>query len=735
MSKIHHVGLLLISSLLLLSNAGNPPNGNTGAPGDGICSNCHSAGSGIDGSISIIGLPSTIDANTTYSITVAVENITGASKGGFQLVALDQNNANIGTFSAAGPNSTLQSSGGRTYFEHNPAQSFTGPGTINYTVSWKSPPNASGQTIKMYAASILSNGNNMSSGDLTKTDIATGMLPGTALSASITSFKNITCNGGNDGSIAVTATNGNPPYSYQWSDGQTTATAIGLTAKLYTVTVSDNNNSMVVLSKLLTEPSAINIVTTGKKKLNCFGDKDGSITVNSSGGTGTHRYQWNTGATTKTIANLTVGTYTVTVFDNLNCNNQETIEITQPDKLSVEKSNLHHPFCAKDSTAGVNIVPDGGTQPYIFKWSSGEISSSIDFKPAGTYTVTVTDKNGCSLTNVSTFIIQDNIRPVFNHWGDSLSYRCNLLAVAPIVTDNCGIKEVQQLEGIQAGKIFPIGTTKMRYKAKDTNNNESEYSYTVTIVNPLHLKVDTVNYDTCIGHIQYVQLHASNSTNQFYELYFNKLKIERYDSIITKKYFDFITTDSIISIKDSFECYADSVLHFKYTEAKLVLDSFQIKDASECDKSDGEIELHLTGNIVYSYWINAVGDTLHFINGSNIPKGKYLFYASTGENGDSTSCIFQFGPFEVKCTTGSNNYSNKLIGIFPNPADQRLKILLTSEELINIRLNDLNGKLMFERKNHFSNEYIDISDVVPGLYFLEVEGVKWKLKQRIIISH
>ena len=87
---------------------------------------------------------------------------------------------------------------------------------MTYTVDWKSPTTAGGQTITMYAASILTNGNGNSSGDVTKQDQVSGTMPGPpALNASISAFKNITCNGGSDGSI-ITATNGLPPYNYLW---------------------------------------------------------------------------------------------------------------------------------------------------------------------------------------------------------------------------------------------------------------------------------------------------------------------------------------------------------------------------------------------------------------------------------------------------------------------------------------------------------------------------------------
>ncbi len=725
---------ITLCGIILLANAGNPPNGYTGAPGDGICSNCHSPGSGIDGSVTISGLPSSLSANTTYTITVTVENVNGASKGGFQLVALDQNNNNIGTFSNAGASSTLQTSGGRTYWEHNPAKSFSGPGTLTYTVDWKSPTTAGGQTITMYAASILTNGNGNSSGDVTKQDQVSGTMPGPpALNASISAFKNITCNGGSDGSITVTATNGLPPYNYLWSDGQTTATAIGLNAKLYSVTVTDNASGNIILSKLLTEPSAINIATTGKKTLNCNGDKDGSITINSSGGTGIHRYQWNTGATTKTISNLQAGTYTVTVIDNSNCALSETFEITQPDALALEFSNVHDPTCSGETSGGATIISTGGTLPYTYKWSSGETSSFIDDKVAGTYTVTVTDKNGCSKFANVILKVSDKEKPVFNHWKDTLSNRCNLVAISPVVTDNCRIKDLIQLEGIAAGQIFPEGVTRMRYRATDSNNNISEYTYTVTIKNPLQLHVDSVALDTCNNEVRYIQIKMNNTSDYFYKLYFDTALIHHYDTHFTYKNIVHLKTDTLISIRDSFACLADTLLKLPQTGPVITLDSVKVVDASECSNSDGAINLYLKGNSSYIWLINSKGDTLPVNHVKNLSSETYHVLVSTGPLTDLNHCEFVFGPFTVKCTTHTGwLLDQEAPWVYPNPASDEL--IVRTKSGLKIELLNLSGAVCLQRDIVQGTAYVSINDLENGTYLLIMRGSNFVYRQKVIIQ-
>ncbi|MEO6190995.1 MAG: choice-of-anchor V domain-containing protein [Saprospiraceae bacterium] len=736
MNKKLYPIIIALSSFILLSNVNNPPNGNTGAPGDGICSNCHTGSSGgLDGTVTISGLPTMVDVNTTYTITVTVENLTTASKGGFQLVTLDQSNNDVGTLSSPGPSSTIQSGGSRFYFEHNPALSFAGPGTVSYNVNWKSPATASGQTIKMYAASVLSNGNGSSSGDLIKTDQVSGTMPGPPpLSGVISSFLNLKCNNGFDGSISVSAFNGVPPYTYQWSDGQTTATATGLSAKMYSVTITDNISATVVLSKLLTEPPAINMVTTGKRTLSCNGDKDGNITVNSSGGTGGHQYKWNTGSNVKNITNLIAGDYTVTITDANNCTVSHVISVTQPDAITIEFKSIQYPVCKKDSTGSFNVEIEGGIAPYFYKWSSSETGFSIKNKRTGTYTVTITDKNNCTKSNSITLIVKDTIRPVFNHWKDTTSYRCNLVATAPMATDNCGIKEIQTLEGIMPGDTFPIGTTKMKYRAIDENNNSTDYSYIVNVIFPLKLKVDTTVYDTCSGKINLLQITMSNKTNEFYDLYFGNAKFKRYDtSFVLKKLTHEFKNDHLF-LKDSFGCVVDTLLKFDTTQANFILDSFKVKDASECKINDGEIKLYLKGNVVSSFWLNEKGDTIINSTGKGLAAGKYFFYASSGMKNDTDACVLSFGPFEIKCTTESNNIISEDIQIYPNPAQDQLYFNTKSNESLIINIFNLQGKLVLNKRNYNSNGPLELLNLSNGVYLIELESNGNKQRHRFIVA-
>ena len=158
----------------------------------------------------------------------------------------------------------------------------------------------------------------------------------TLLEASINSMNNISCNGGNDGSLLLTVTGGTPGYSFLWdASNQTTDIVSGLTAGLYCVTVTDVSGCTDVACLSLTEPSAVSATLTGTN-VTCFGDSSGMVVANGSGGTMAvdYSFQWNIGnQTSVVISALTAGNYALTLTDDNGCSDTVSIQLSAPDSL------------------------------------------------------------------------------------------------------------------------------------------------------------------------------------------------------------------------------------------------------------------------------------------------------------------------------------------------------------------------------------------------------------------
>ena len=231
--------------------------------------------------------------------------------------------------------------------------------------------------------------------------------PAAALSAG-GSQVNVSCNGGNNGSIDLTVTGGTTGYTYAWSNGATTEDISGLTAGDYSVIVTDAKGCTTSASFTITEP-AILTATAQVTNASCFGAINGAITLTVSGGTANYSYLWSNGATSKDISGIGAGYYTVVITDAKGCSTQLGVNVLQPTQIIVT-GQVINVACNGSSTGGVNLTVTGGSGTYTYSWKNSsniEVSTLRDLAgvPAGEYTVTVSD-GSCIAT--STYTITQN---------------------------------------------------------------------------------------------------------------------------------------------------------------------------------------------------------------------------------------------------------------------------------------------------------------------------------------
>lgn len=409
-SRLLQFSGLMLAALVWLANNGNPPTGKTGAPFDGTCGDatCHTGSNpgGFDGDVILSGVPGTIEPNTTYPLTLTM-NITAGSptKGGFQLVVVDGNNVNAGDLSAANSQTGTEFFGGREYIEHRLGKNFSG-GTISWDFNWKSPINAvNGNTLKFYFIGNFTNSNGQTTGDYPKTNSETYTFNGPPpVSAFIASSTNVLCFGGNTGSATVEGSGGIAPYTYSWSNGQTTATAINLFASTYTVTVTGSSNSgTATASVVITQPPILNLSASAPGVLTCA-QTSVTSTATATGGTPGYDIAWSDGQTGASATFFSPGNYSVTATDVNGCTKVASVTVTQsivPPNATVAQGgtiDCLHPQVSLNgvgSSQGVNIS-------YLWTTVDGNIvSGATTLAPVvnacGTYVLTVTNNtNGCT---------------------------------------------------------------------------------------------------------------------------------------------------------------------------------------------------------------------------------------------------------------------------------------------------------------------------------------------------
>ncbi|MFN4255789.1 MAG: YCF48-related protein [Saprospiraceae bacterium] len=217
---------------------------------------------------------------------------------------------------------------------------------------------------------------------------------------------NVSCNGGDNGSINLTSAGGTGTRTYLWNDGATTEDRTGLVAGQYTCTVTDANGCTRVSATFnITQPSAIT-VNISKTDVACFGGSNGKLKASASGGAGAKTYSWSNGGNTQEITNLAAGTYTVTATDASGCTKVGSATIAQPASAVAITNVVSAP---SGSNYRVTVTATGGTPNYKYKRSvgggaySGENGNGIFTNvPAGTYEFVVRDTKNCTDTITAT---------------------------------------------------------------------------------------------------------------------------------------------------------------------------------------------------------------------------------------------------------------------------------------------------------------------------------------------
>jgi len=560
-----------------------------------------------------------------------------------------------------------------------------------YTVSWSNgatTEDLSGITAGSYTVTVTdSNGcqsietflvNNIGSIDITSTSTPTN------------------CFGSSDGSIDVTATGGQTPYTFNWDSGQTTEDISGVPAGTYTVTMQDQQGC--ILSEVITVADANEITISSNSISNELCNTDnGSIDVNVSGGTNSYGFQWSNGQATEDISNLTAGTYTLDIIDGNGCTASNSFTIVNDVSncsafcyISLQENTLLDENCGS-SNGAIDINVLNAVAPISYSWSNGATTEDISGLIAGSYTVTVTDGNNCSETATFT---------VINNSG-------NLTIDNAIISDeNCG--------GTNGGIDISVSGGAFPYSYNWSNNTTNEdlsnigagnYSITITdgngcmISNTYSVLNNTGTLTSSATITPEVCSSSNGSINQ---------TVNGGNGIITYVWDSGQTTQDInglsagtytCSITDETGCTIVNVYEVTQTSGDISLVGSNITHET-CNNSQGAVNITVTGNNLTFLWSN--GATTEDISG--ISAGNYSCTISNAQG-----CSLTTQTFSVINSAGSLNVSTQLI---------TEEVCNGTNGAININVTGGNQPYSFNWSNGSTNE--DIFNLSSGTYSVTV---------------
>lgn len=484
-------------------------------------------------------------------------------------------------------------------------------GTGPFTFSWSNSAttqNISNLTIGTYSVTA------MDANGCTDTLSVTLTQPNAPISSSETHV-NVLCKGFSTGAIDLNVIGGTAPYSYLWSNGQTTQDIDTLISGQYFVVITDSKlctyNDTVFISEPLNALSLTSVVTP----VNCFGDSTGAINITATGGTAPYTYAWSSTATSEDISNLLTGNYSVTITDTNQCvliSSQ--INVPQPlAPLSISHI-VDDVNCYGGNDGAIDLTVSGGTAPYTYAWSNGQTTQDVFNLITDTFNVIVTDTNNCIIYDSVIFVPQPAASYVLStNNTDVLCYGFSTGAIDFNVTGGTLPYTYLWSNGQTSQDIDSL--TVGSYEVIVTDSKGCKDSITTTLIQPLTPLTLSISHTDalCVGGVQgTIDLTAAGGTGPYTYFWNNNKTIPDIDSLNQGFYYCLVT-----DLHGCFDTISATILD---PNNNMVL-SITNTDVQCYAGSDGTVNLTVQfGTPGYSYLWNT-GDTTQDL--SNVPIGTY----------------------------------------------------------------------------------------------------------------
>ncbi|MEL6668856.1 MAG: gliding motility-associated C-terminal domain-containing protein, partial [Bacteroidota bacterium] len=227
-----------------------------------------------------------------------------------------------------------------------------------------------------------------------------------------------TCIGAENGSISLEISNGTPPFTVSWSNGDSGPDVDDLGAGQYTAEVIDANGCTLIREFTLASTSELDLDAM-VDNVTCFSGADGVVTTTTTATLPPLSYNWSNNTNEPDLTDVPAGTYTLTITDAANCSYESTYDIEEPDLFIID-SLIDLNDCFGDSAASIQIVPPA-TGTFTADWNTGDAGLVLADLPSGNYSVVVSSELGCEQAYDFTI---DDPNPALSNVPDLTSPTC-----------------------------------------------------------------------------------------------------------------------------------------------------------------------------------------------------------------------------------------------------------------------------------------------------------------------
>jgi hypothetical protein len=518
-------------------------------------------------------------------------------------------------------------------------------------------------------------------------------------------LSNLNCFGVCDGTISIISINGGTePYAYLWSDGSTGEVLDGLCSGEYFLTVTDANGCSVVEQYEIFEPEQM-LVNGGSTDESAEDANDGTAWAAPTGGVEPYSYEWNNGATDSLLTDLQPGIYYVSVTDANGCSSAQVV-IVNPFGCVLEIEATIVATCSNTFEGSIELITISGTDPIDYLWYDGSTQGFLVDLCAGTYSVTVTDGDGCFFLGSYTIgeleavaVTAESTDETGTGLNDGTAWALPQSGVAPYTYEWSNGSMDSLITDLAPGTYFVTMT--------DANGCSDIGETTIIAFECVVLTVNTMQEVSCHGGCDgALSVSVVGGVGPFLYLWSTGDTTQLIEGLCADTYTVLVTDDGLA---------CNTLVSFELTQPDFI-DGDVDEVVHITDSTEASISISIFGGTPpYTYdWHSYFGSfSSEDEDISGMPADVYFVIVT-----DANGCSFDLDSIYIfDFTVGTKEIPTLDVRVYPNPASTQLTFQVPTTGSFTGNLITNEGRVLRSWNNTTT---VDIRDIAAGVYTIQI---------------